>query len=141
MAKDYKYLIVGGGMAAASAVSAIREIDSDGRIGLFSKEVNPPYNRPPLTKGLWQEGKPEVKDIWRHTDDSRNIDMHLGTEITAIDRGLRTVSDQDGNQYRYEKLLLATGGHPKPLPTSPICRSKIVFKARIIKQTWRWWIF
>ena len=68
MNKDYKYIIIGGGMTAASAVEGIREIDQNGQIALFSKESHPPYNRPPLTKGLWQEGEPEVEDIWRDLD-------------------------------------------------------------------------
>jgi 3-phenylpropionate/trans-cinnamate dioxygenase ferredoxin reductase subunit len=48
----YKYLIVGGGMAADAAATGIREIDPDGPIGLFSAESGAPYNRPPLSKGL-----------------------------------------------------------------------------------------
>ena len=61
----YKYLIIGGGMTAAAAVKGIREIDPEGSIGLISLEPNPPYNRPPLTKGLWK-GKP-FDSIWRDT--------------------------------------------------------------------------
>ena len=52
--KKYKYLIIGGGMTAASAVDGIREIDSMGSIGLFSAEKDAPYNRPPLSKSLWK---------------------------------------------------------------------------------------
>ena len=116
MTKEYKYIIIGGGMTAASAVEGIREIDRDGQIGMFSKEANPPYNRPPLTKGLWQEGEPEVEDIWRDVDEYQNLDMFLKTEITKIDRGDRVITDDTGNEYRYEKLLLATGGDPIKLP-------------------------
>jgi len=114
--KDYKYIIIGGGMTAASAVEGIREIDQNGQIALFSKESHPPYNRPPLTKGLWQEGEPEVEDIWRDLDQYKHLNMYLDTEITEIDRGHRTISDRQGNQYRYDRLLLATGGDPVELP-------------------------
>jgi 3-phenylpropionate/trans-cinnamate dioxygenase ferredoxin reductase component len=48
----YKYLIVGGGMTADAAVSGIREADRDGSLVVISAEPNPPYNRPPLSKGL-----------------------------------------------------------------------------------------
>jgi hypothetical protein len=51
---NYNYLIVGGGMTAAAAVNGIREVDSDGTIGLISAESHPPYDRPPLSKGLWK---------------------------------------------------------------------------------------
>ena len=50
----FKYLIIGGGMAADAAVSGIREKDSDGSLGLISQETHPPYNRPPLSKALWK---------------------------------------------------------------------------------------
>lgn len=53
----YKYLIIGGGMAAAAAVEGIRQVDANGSIGLIGAESHPPYNRPPLSKRLWQ-GQP-----------------------------------------------------------------------------------
>jgi NADPH-dependent 2,4-dienoyl-CoA reductase/sulfur reductase-like enzyme len=49
----YQYLIIGGGMTAHAAIGGIREVDPDGTIGLISAEPYPPYDRPPLTKGLW----------------------------------------------------------------------------------------
>ncbi|MGH8601483.1 MAG: hypothetical protein ACREXR_01485, partial [Gammaproteobacteria bacterium] len=54
---NYTYLIVGGGMTTDAAVHGIREVDPNGSIGLVSTETHPPYNRPPLSKGLWK-GKP-----------------------------------------------------------------------------------
>ena len=63
--RNYKYLIVGGGMTADTAVNGIRELDSKGSIGLISAEADGPYDRPPLTKALWK-GKP-LESIWRHT--------------------------------------------------------------------------
>ena len=44
--KDFKYLIVGGGMTADAAVGGIRERDRDGTIAVLSNEKHPPYNRP-----------------------------------------------------------------------------------------------
>ena len=63
---SFKYLIVGGGMTADAAVRGIRDVDKEGSIGLVSAETVPPYNRPPLTKGLWK-GKP-LESIWRKTE-------------------------------------------------------------------------
>jgi hypothetical protein len=51
---NYTYLIVGGGMTAAAAVQGIREADPSGSIGLIRSKGHPPYDRPPLTKGLWK---------------------------------------------------------------------------------------
>ncbi len=60
---QYRYLIIGGGMTGDSAVRGIREVDERGSIGMISAESHHPYNRPPLTKGLWK-GQPE-EQIWR----------------------------------------------------------------------------
>ena len=54
---NYKYLIIGAGMTADAAVRGIRELDQNGTIGLIGSDPNPPYNRPPLTKGLWKGKK------------------------------------------------------------------------------------
>jgi NADPH-dependent 2,4-dienoyl-CoA reductase/sulfur reductase-like enzyme len=117
--KKYNYLIIGGGMAAASAVEGIREVDSEGTIGLFSKEANFPYDRPPLTKGLWQEGSPTMEDIWRETPENDPIEFHLDNAIVRIDRAKKYVYDENETAYGYEKLLLATGGHPNTFSFDP----------------------
>lgn len=109
---DYKYLIVGGGMTAAAAVDGIRETDGEGSIGVISAETHAPYNRPPLTKGLWQ-GKPE-QSIFRHTP-TQNVSLHLGRTANQLDPATKRVSDDKGTTYGYEKLLLATGGYPRRL--------------------------
>ena len=64
--KNYTYVIVGGGMAADSAIKGIREVDEKGSIALIGAENYPPYNRPRLTKGLWT-GKKKLEEIWRQT--------------------------------------------------------------------------
>ena len=50
---SYRYLVVGGGMTGDAACKGIRSIDPDGAIALVGEEPDPPYARPPLTKGLW----------------------------------------------------------------------------------------
>jgi len=114
--RSYRYLIVGGGMTADAACRGIREHDSDGSIGLVSAEGHPPYNRPPLTKALWQ-GKDE-SSIWRGTEDLR-VEETLGRRIVALDLDKRSASDDAGEEYAYERLLLATGGTPRRLDDAP----------------------
>lgn len=109
----YKYLIVGGGMTADSAVAGIREVDPDGSIGILAAEHHLPYNRPPLTKGLWK-GKP-LEKIFRKPD-QKGAEVLTGREGVSLDPQARRVRDQDGQEYTYEKLLLATGGSPRQLP-------------------------
>jgi 3-phenylpropionate/trans-cinnamate dioxygenase ferredoxin reductase component len=106
------YLIVGGGMAAAAAAKGIREVDAKGSITILGAEVHRPYQRPPLSKALWQ-GKPE-EGVW--IDLPQGVELISGRRAVAIDRKARTVRDDSGAGHAYRKLLLATGGAPKKLP-------------------------
>src|SRR5690349_6230397 len=105
----YPYLIIGGGMTADAAVRGIRQGDAERAIGLIGAEAEPPYNRPPLSKKLWQ-GKP-YDSIWLKTE-RRGVDLHLGRTATALDLANRRVVDDQGDAYTFDKLLLATGGTP-----------------------------
>jgi 3-phenylpropionate/trans-cinnamate dioxygenase ferredoxin reductase subunit len=110
---SFKYLIVGGGMSAHAAARGIRDFDKEGSIGIVSAEAVPPYNRPPLTKGLWK-GKP-LSGIWRKTE-SLNVTVHLGRTVRQIDPKGKAITDDQGTSCTFEKLLLATGGTPRRLP-------------------------
>ena len=110
--KPYKYLIIGGGLAGDGATRGIRELDADGSIGLISMESAPPYMRPNLSKGLWK-GRP-LEKIWRKTEE--RAELNLGRKVTQIDAKKKTVQDDKGDEYSYNKLLFATGSTPKHLP-------------------------
>jgi NADPH-dependent 2,4-dienoyl-CoA reductase/sulfur reductase-like enzyme len=108
----YRYLIIGGGMTADAAAHGIRELDLEGTLGIIGAEGHGPYNRPPLSKGLWK-GEAEAA-IWRDTA-TTNAEMHLGRRVVGIDPVAKRVTDDAGVDYTYEKLLLATGGSPRRL--------------------------
>jgi 3-phenylpropionate/trans-cinnamate dioxygenase ferredoxin reductase subunit len=110
---NFKYLIIGGGMTADSAVQGIREIDSSGNIGLISMESDPPYDRPPLTKGLWKDK--QLDSIWRSAA-KQQAQLHLGRTVKTLDLKQKRATDDKGDVYSFEKLLLATGGEPRTLP-------------------------
>lgn len=110
--KHYKYLIVGGGLAGDAATKGIRELDAESSIGLISMEPDPPYTRPNLSKGLWK-GRPEEK-IWRKTEE--RAELHLARKAVQLDPAQKSIVDNEGEEYTYEKLLLATGGTPNHLP-------------------------
>lgn len=110
---DYRYLIIGGGMTADAAARGIRELDSSGSIGIIGAEEDPPYARPPLSKALWK-GDP-IDSIWKHTADA-GVTLHLGGQAKRLDLQRKSVADDRGIEYHFEKLLLATGGTPRRLP-------------------------
>ncbi len=109
----YKYLIIGGGMTADAAVQGIREVDVNGTIGAISMEKDPPYDRPPLTKGLWKDKS--LDSIWRNAA-KQNATLHLGRTVKSLDVKKKEATDDQGTVYSFEKLLLATGGEPRLLP-------------------------
>lgn len=109
---DYHYLIVGGGMTADAAARGIREVDPQGDIGLLCEEPDPPYSRPPLTKGLWKGDA--LESVWCKTADL-GVTLHLGKRAARLDPAARQVIDHRGATYGYRKLLLATGARPRRL--------------------------
>ena len=111
--KQYRYLIIGGGLTGDAAVRGIRELDAEGSIGMISMEPDPPYTRPNLSKGLWK-GRP-LEKIWRNTE-SLGAELYLGRKVTQLDPSKKYLRDDTGEEYTYDKLLLATGGSPIRLP-------------------------
>lgn len=117
MDKAYTYVIVGAGLAGASAVEGIRDIDRDGSILLIGSEKHLPYHRPPLTKKLWF-GQKQVEDIFVHDAafySDNGVDVVLDSQVVDVDAKQKMVEDSNANIYPYESLLLATGGTPKRL--------------------------
>jgi NADPH-dependent 2,4-dienoyl-CoA reductase/sulfur reductase-like enzyme len=113
---DYRYLVVGGGMVADAAARGIRELDTDGSIGVLSEDVDRPYARPALSKKLWTD--PDFswdEKVNLHTEET-GAEFVLGTRVVSIDRAAKTVTTADGATYGYDQLLIATGGKPRGLP-------------------------
>jgi NADPH-dependent 2,4-dienoyl-CoA reductase/sulfur reductase-like enzyme len=107
---SYDYLIVGAGMAGASAIAGIRSVDAAGSIGLVGSEPEPPYARPPLSKGLWKDAT--LESVWMDTGDAALL---LGRRVEALRPAEHGVLLEDGSRLGYGRLLLATGASPKPL--------------------------
>ncbi len=110
MMTHYKYLIVGGGMTADAAVKSIAKMNADGPIGVISAEPDRPYKRPPLTKALWKGAAFDT--VWLKTEQQR-VDLHLGRKVVAVDPRNKRVTDDHGEEYTFDKLLLVTGGTPR----------------------------
>jgi 3-phenylpropionate/trans-cinnamate dioxygenase ferredoxin reductase subunit len=111
MKQTYDYVIVGGGLAGASAVEGIRELDGAGSILLVGEESHLPYDRPPLSKQLWF-GKQKVEDIVLHDRafyDKHAVTLALGTRVARLVPATKTLTTNNDETYGYGKLLLATG--------------------------------
>jgi 3-phenylpropionate/trans-cinnamate dioxygenase ferredoxin reductase component len=112
----FDYLIVGGGMTADAAVRGLRKGDAKGTIGVVGAEPHSPYNRPPLTKGLWKGDAPD--SIWRKTEET-DARLMLGRRVVNVDPEGKRVTDDQGAVYDYGTLLLATGGKPRRFKDAP----------------------
>lgn len=121
MESSYTYLLVGGGVAAVSAAQTIRETDSSGAIALLGDDAHPPYDRPPLSKNMLSDDSFKPDDAESKYPDfypKNRVELHTRTHVKSIDRANRKVTLESGEQVGYEKLLLATGSRPNPLPVA-----------------------
>ncbi len=112
------YVLVGGGLASATAAENIRKHDPDGAILLIGSEPHAPYNRPPLSKE-YLRGEAEADAVlpvqppsW-YTDNK--VTLLTGVKAKNADTSAKTVTLDGGDTVTYEKLLIATGSSPKAL--------------------------
>lgn len=119
--ESYDYVIVGGGVAAASAVKGIRSQDSSGTIAVLGSEPDPPVYRPDLSKTLWLEDDKSLDDssLAGDLEDDEHVDLVLDTTVTELDPDGHGVRLSDGSRVGYGKLLLATGAEPRVLDVAP----------------------
>ncbi len=117
--REYDYLILGGGLTAVNAVEGLRQVDDEGTVAVLSAEEEPPYHRPPLSKEYLQAAGAgrellHVKPGGWYEDHAR-VDLLSGIRATALDAGEMTVEADDGETYRADRILIATGGRPRTL--------------------------
>ncbi|MEU4317067.1 FAD-dependent oxidoreductase [Nocardia sp. NPDC024068] len=130
------FVIVGAGLAGAKLAQALRDNDFDGHITLIGAEERLPYERPPLSKEYLAGKKPleefTVADAAWYRD--HNVELLLGTEVTAVDRAARTVALPDGSTLEYDKLALATGSASRTLPI-PGADAEGVYTLRTLEES------
>jgi 3-phenylpropionate/trans-cinnamate dioxygenase ferredoxin reductase subunit len=111
------HVIAGAGLAGAKAAEALRAEGFEGRIVLVGDEPEPPYERPPLSKDYLRGESPREQarvhpeGFYRDHD----VELMLGTAVTAIDPAGRAVTLATGETLAYDRLLLATGSEPRRL--------------------------
>jgi NAD(P)H-nitrite reductase large subunit len=117
--KIMRYIIIGGSAAAISAIEAIRSIEHESQIDLFSDEATPLFSRVLLPYYVAEElSKPLLN--FRSADffEQSKVTPHLGVRIQEVSVSSKTVQTDGGKPYPFDKLLLATGGKPivPPIP-------------------------
>ena len=108
------YLIVGAGLAGATAAETLRAEGATGRIVVLGAEDQAPYQRPPLSKSfLTLNQTPRVSTVlpegaWRELD----IELKLGCRVSHVDTAQHTLHTEAGPSWTYGQLLIATGARP-----------------------------
>ena len=112
-----RFVIVGGGLAAATAAEQLRTEGFGGTIRMLGAEPHLPYLRPPLSKGYFT-GTEERETTFVHPDDwyrEHNIEVTTSATAVGLDTSAHIVTLADATTVPYEKLLIATGAQPRRL--------------------------
>ncbi|MGQ0464742.1 MAG: NAD(P)/FAD-dependent oxidoreductase [Sporichthyaceae bacterium] len=113
-----RFVIVGGGQAAAAAAAELRDREFDGEIVILSEEHEYPYERPPLSKDYLLTG--DTTDLYFKPAEwygEAKVEVVFGAKVTGVDPKAKVLTLADGSEQRYDKLLIATGGRPKVIPS------------------------
>jgi 3-phenylpropionate/trans-cinnamate dioxygenase ferredoxin reductase subunit len=113
----YEVLIVGAGHAGAQAAIQLRQMGFEGSVGMLGDELEPPYERPPLSKEYLSGDKQFERILIRPATfwGERKIDMLLGKRVKSIDPVGKFVALGDDSEIGYGKLIWCTGGTPRLL--------------------------
>jgi NAD(P)H-nitrite reductase large subunit len=110
--REVDHLIIGGGMTASAAAMALADADPDARVALLSAEAHAPYDRPPLSKDLWQDDTADPSEIQHDRDLFGSTELVLGRRVVRLDPDAHEAVDDAGTRWRYGRALLATGARP-----------------------------
>ncbi len=115
-------VIVGGGLAAIRTAEQLRKFDYAGPVTIVSEERHPPYDRPPLSKGVLQDSAKGLADVALKPGEfyaDSDVTLRLGAAAQSLDTAARTVTLTDGEVLEYDDLVIATGLVPKRIPSFP----------------------
>ncbi|KAL4571738.1 hypothetical protein LXL04_018503 [Taraxacum kok-saghyz] len=122
MGRSFRYVIIGGGVAAGyAALEFTKKGVSHGELCIISDEPVAPYERPALSKGfLLPEAPARLPGF--HTCVGANeerltpnwykehgIELILGTRVESIDVRRKTLLTTTGETISYKFLIIATG--------------------------------
>ncbi len=115
------YVLIGNGVATIGAIEGIHKHDLKSKIVAIGMEEAAPYGRPLISYLL--AGKISADQLALRPDEfyeKMGVELMLGTTVTAIDALKKIVTTDKGEQIKYGKLLIATGGKPftPPIPGS-----------------------
>lgn len=113
-----KFVIVGGGMVAGYAAKQLVALGlQSGDLTILSSDSSFPYERPPLSKGFiaGRETEQSIRICPPAFYGAHAIEIRLGCTVNGIDPGRKRLRLRSGDEFGFEKLILATGSRARPL--------------------------
>src|SRR5947209_17787052 len=116
--QEQAVVIVGAGLAAATAAETVRAEGFDGPVTMVGAETHLPYLRPPLSKGYLAGTDGEDALVIQPSSwyAEHDVEVRTGVTATRIDRDRRLVVCSDRRRVPYDRLLLATGASSRRIP-------------------------
>lgn len=104
-------LLVGGGVASAEAARTLVEEGFDGSLLLVGRELDPPYERPPLTKEYLRGecGREAAHVPAAGWFERAPVELLTRTSVTKLDTDAREATLSTKETVGYGSALLATG--------------------------------
>lgn len=136
MSENYKYLIIGGGVAGVTASEIIRQKDSSAEIAVINDEPYALYSRVMLSKPNFFLGKIPFDQVWLKGEEwykKNNITFLGGKTATSLDATNKIITLNDNRQISYEKLLIATGVRTRAL-NIPGCDKRGIHYLRTLED-------
>jgi 3-phenylpropionate/trans-cinnamate dioxygenase ferredoxin reductase subunit len=110
-------VVVGAGLAGATAVTVLRDQGYDGRVTLIGAEDEPPYERPPLSKEFLR-GEQTIEEAFVRPSSwyaEHEVDGRFGLRVVQLDPHAGQVVLAGGERVPFDRLVIATGGRNRPI--------------------------
>ncbi len=111
-----RIVVVGGGLAGARTVAALRAGGYSGRLTLLGAERHHPYDRPPLSKAVLL-GESDDTTLDGSYD---GVELRLGERAVGLAPGV-VITDRD--RLDFDGLVIATGAAPIPVGDAAVLRT------------------
>lgn len=115
--QNFRYLIIGGGIAGTTAADTLRKGDPDGSIAIVTDEPHRLYSRVLLSKPAFLLGEQAFDSVWMKSPswyEENHVAFLAEERAVALDPSAKTITLASGEVLGYEKLLLASGTHSRP---------------------------
>jgi NAD(P)H-nitrite reductase large subunit len=133
---EKRYVIIGNGVAGTTAAETLRKNDPNCSIYLLTNERYPLYNRvslPRFLQGVIVEQKVMIRDFAWH--EQRTIQLITETVVTRVDTEEQVVQTEDGREFPYDALLVASGGWANPLKVPGASDTKHIYNFVTLDDT------